>query len=115
MSVHYCHGHLYEIKFFSKTVHDSEDIDIPFSNCCDSETHKDCCSNEYYVFQLDIDEEVISATPVVKVKTSSLNINYVDDFDAGLLAEDDSYHFTDLPPPIYTPIWLLNCNFSFYG
>ena len=114
ITVHYCHGQIEEIKILAKST-DCCEKESQKSHCCMNEDPIKCCSYEHLIFHLDIDEEVISCTPVVKVKISSLNFNFAEESDAGVLVEDDSYHFTDLPPPIFTPIWLLNCNFSFYG
>ncbi len=115
IAVHYCHGQIKEIKILSRTIDSSEDMEMPASECCNLEIQKDCCSHEYYVFQLDIDEEVVSSEPINKLLIAVINNNHVNDATETIVVENNSYQFCDLPPPQNQPIWLMNCNFSLYG
>lgn len=115
ITVHYCHGSLEEIKLLAKTVSCCDEVPNSTNNCCDDEINTDCCSNEIFQFQLDIDEEIVSHDLSYQMFYTNIENNQVDNSVIVFVVEDGMFQFCDLPPPKKQPIWLMNCNFSLYG
>ncbi|MFC2124922.1 hypothetical protein ACFLU5_08940 [Bacteroidota bacterium] len=115
ITVHYCHGQIEEIRILSKAVNCCEDMEMPANSCCNIEINTDCCSNEYYFFQLDIDEEIVSPYTISKSLVATITKVLIDDSIDTFDVDHNTYQYRDLPPPKNQPIWLMNCNFSLYG
>jgi len=115
ITVHYCHGHIEEINILTKNITCCEDMEMPVNNCCEIKDMSDCCSNEYYVYQLDIDEEITKPFKITKSVFATIMKAQVFDLTVSYEDDDKTCQFFDLPPPANQSLWLVNCNFTFYG
>jgi hypothetical protein len=107
VNMHYCGGELESIKIYSEPI-----------NCCcgDSEMTNSCCQDEEIILELDIDQQLIQFSDIIPDKVfifSDISFNtdviYADEIEKSVLKN------YKIPPPKLTPIWIVNCSFTFYG
>ncbi|XOV95233.1 MAG: hypothetical protein ACFHWX_11085 [Bacteroidota bacterium] len=106
MNLHYCLEELSEVEFFGHQ-----------NSCCcgEEESMAGCCEDE--TFQLSSSDQQLQSTTSFNFEATFIidvsSNEVLDEIDVASI----SNHLTseDPPPPQNRPIWLVNCNFTYYG
>lgn len=107
VTLHYCGGRLESITLNSEAQ----------ACCCAiSGMTIDCCENEEFRLDIDIDENVAFSSDIAfknfsQLVYSSLTSVILNEVEI----EDEQLATYNLPPPKPESIWLMNCTFIFYG
>jgi hypothetical protein len=106
INIHYCGENIESIRFL-----DNNEI-----CCCGINANKsECCEDELIYFDIDVDQ-TIGNTYNLGFEQYTFQISKQLRFELFKTEHDFSYSSSFLlPPPKPKPIWLLNCNFTFYG
>ncbi|MEM7103716.1 MAG: hypothetical protein AAF502_11330 [Bacteroidota bacterium] len=107
VSVHKCMGQIASIKLF-----------VEAGGCCCSKDKamNDCCEDESVFVQLDDDQRIIKSLRISDDLQPELNVVPSIQLTSIKVKKNEvRIESQNLPPPLKQPIWLLNCNFTFYG
>ena len=112
VNVHYCKGNVASIDVLLPDLFPSA-----VSCCCNGEViHGSCCHDEIVVIQLKLDTQIqqynlISCIQPVFIKKHKTEVSN----NSVLNKKFDDFDASDKSPPLNEPIWLVNCNLTFYG
>ncbi|MFC2152851.1 hypothetical protein ACFLSE_10035 [Bacteroidota bacterium] len=107
INMHYCGGELQSIK-----------INTSSETCCcgSSDMSSSCCQDEELTLGIDIDQNIITQSSLIKDNIFELAIvNVRVETLIVEIIEDIEVLNYDLPPPKLEPIWLFNCSLTYYG
>ena len=123
--VHYCKGDLVSVGFLNASEECCCVEEVEVKACCSEKSddkscqvsmEDECCSFDHLFIQYD-EENQVYKNPILSSNSAkdqlvfhSFTISNSDnDSDS-----EESLYITH-PPPIPQPLWLLHCNFTFYG
>jgi hypothetical protein len=114
LNVHYCQGEIEDIFFAGQ----DDEPSCCAVLCCEApkETKSSCCEDEVLLIQFDTEQIVVPQ----KVLDSKEQITGLPPTNQNLKSER-IYQKTNTSAPIVQitgsspPLWLLHCNFTFYG
>lgn len=105
MNVHYCHGEVASVEFYSHQTH----------CCCGTmQMMQSCCDDRLLEFQID-DSQQAPAVLAAPDAPALAQVDILIEQSIDPLVDKDVVPAANDPPPESPPIYLLNCAFTFYG
>ncbi len=105
VNLHYCLGELEEIELFGHGKDCCCGMDDVMSGCCDDDT-----------YALSSEEDQLPSNIIFDfVQGLFVAHEFIEHHEIVFTEITNVSFFADLPPPNNLPIWLVNCNLTYYG
>jgi hypothetical protein len=106
VTVHYCHGDIAAIGIYTEA-----------NGCCDDNaTCCTCCVDEQFVVKADVDDQLAVSNKFKFFQSDTNSVSLIprnDTYDSQ--GKRHCFDHTRHNLPQKPPLWLLNCNLTFYG